>query len=51
MLTTTCIELGLIKYVVARPLRGEVIKEFVILTTISQSRYLGHAVHACGKEV
>lgn len=45
MLRATCIELGLKTSIVARPLRGSVIKEFVIPNTISQAWYLGRAVH------
>jgi DUF917 family protein len=35
--------------VVARPLTGKVIKEFVIPNTVSQPWYLGHAVHMARK--
>ncbi|KAE8441773.1 hypothetical protein EG329_004331 [Mollisiaceae sp. DMI_Dod_QoI] len=45
MLRATCIELGLKTSVVARPLQGAVIKDFVVPNTISQSWYLGRAVH------
>lgn len=45
MLRATCIELGLKKSVVARPLTGSVIKEYSIPNTISQSWFLGRAVH------
>lgn len=45
MLRATCIELGLKTSIVASPLRGSVIKEFVVPNTISQSWYLGRAVH------
>jgi DUF917 family protein len=49
MLRTTCIELGLMTSVVARPLTGKVIKEFVIPNTVSQSWYLGRAEHMARK--
>ncbi|CZR69976.1 probable N-methylhydantoinase A/acetone carboxylase, beta subunit [Phialocephala subalpina] len=45
MLRATCIELGLKTSVVARPLPGSVIKDFVVPNTVSQSWYLGRAVH------
>ncbi|KAF8851031.1 DUF917-domain-containing protein [Acephala macrosclerotiorum] len=45
MLRATCIELGLKISVVARPLPGSVIKDFVVSNTVSQSWYLGRAVH------
>jgi DUF917 family protein len=49
MLRATCIELGLKTSVVARPLSGAVIKEYVIPNTISQAWYLGRAVHLARK--
>jgi DUF917 family protein len=49
MLRATCIELGLKTSVVARPLPGSVIKEFVVPNTVSQSWYLGRAVHMARK--
>ncbi|KUJ07642.1 DUF917-domain-containing protein [Mollisia scopiformis] len=45
MLRATCIELGLKTSIVARPLPGSVIKNFVVPHTVSQSWYLGRAVH------
>ncbi|PQE11492.1 Hydantoinase oxoprolinase protein [Rutstroemia sp. NJR-2017a BBW] len=49
MLRATCIELGLKTSVVGRPLRGSVIKEFAVPNTVSQSWYLGRAVHMARK--
>ncbi|KAI1926920.1 hypothetical protein LOZ64_000052 [Ophidiomyces ophidiicola] len=45
MLRATCIELGLKTAVSARPLPGSAIKEYAIPNTVSQSWYLGRAVH------
>jgi DUF917 family protein len=49
MLRATCIELGLKTSIAARPLTGSVIKEFVVPNTVSQSWYLGRAVHMARK--
>ena len=45
MLRTTCIELGNSAAVVATPLRGAAIKQYAVPNTVSQSWYLGRAVH------
>ena len=49
ILRANCIELGLKTSIVAKPLTGKVIKEFVVLNTISQSWYLGRAIHRARK--
>ena len=49
MLRTTCVELGLKAAVAATPLTGDVIKRYVIPNTVSQSWYLGRAVHLARK--
>lgn len=45
MLRATCVELGLKTAVAATPLTGDVIKRYVIPNTVSQSWYLGRAIH------
>jgi DUF917 family protein len=45
----TCIELGSSTSVVASPLNGSAIKDFAIPNTVSQSWYLGRAVHLARK--
>ncbi|KAH8655435.1 hypothetical protein BX600DRAFT_469632 [Xylariales sp. PMI_506] len=45
LLRTAAIELGLGCAVCARPLNGDVVKEYVVPNTMSQAWYLGQAVH------
>lgn len=45
MLRTTCVELGNAVGVTGKPLSGKVIKEYAIPNTLSQTWYLGRAVH------
>jgi hypothetical protein len=49
MLRATCIELGRKTSIVACHLPGSVIKDFVVPNTLSQSWYLGRAVHMARK--
>lgn len=50
MLRATCIELGLGTAVAKRPLEGLTIKDFAVPNTISQSWYIGRAIHVARKE-
>ncbi|KKY16689.1 putative hydantoinase oxoprolinase [Phaeomoniella chlamydospora] len=45
MLRTTCVELGIQAASAAIPLTGDVIKKYVVPNTVSQSWYLGRAIH------
>ncbi|KAI9730556.1 MAG: hypothetical protein M1834_005797 [Cirrosporium novae-zelandiae] len=45
MLRTTAVELGLMAGVTERPLMGEAVKKYIVPNTLSQSWYLGRAIH------
>ncbi|KAI1205190.1 DUF917-domain-containing protein [Annulohypoxylon truncatum] len=49
ILRTTAVELGLGCAVCARPLSGDVIRQYVVENTVSQAWYLGRAVHQARK--
>jgi DUF917 family protein len=45
LLRTTCVELGLAAAIAGRPITGDVVKKLTVPNTLSQSWYLGRAVH------
>jgi DUF917 family protein len=45
MLRSQCVDLGLNIAVACTPLEGEAIKRYAIPNTVSQSWYIGRAVH------
>ena len=49
LLRTTAVELGLGCAVCAKPLNGDVVREYAVPNTISQAWYLGRAVHLARK--
>lgn len=49
MLRSECIDLGLSVAVSAKPLPGDVIKKYVVPNTVSQSWYIGRAIHQARK--
>lgn len=49
MLRSECIDLGLSVAVSAKPLPGDVIKKYVVPNTVSQSWYIGRAIHRARK--
>ena len=45
MLRTLCIDLGTSAAISPAPLSGKAIKEYAVLNTLSQSWYIGRAIH------
>ena len=50
LLRTTCVELGLAAAIAGCPITGDAVKKLTVPNTLSQSWYLGRAVHLARRE-